>query len=97
MKPFDKGDAVIVEGPPGRVIGVVLEAASPDDMPDLGPGTCSKEALDVMREMHVDLMLLIAHQRDRRPVCFWAVHKPDGWVDLHGQRLTVLKGYPVAL
>jgi len=96
MKPFEKGDVVLVAGSPGRVLGEVLEASSPDEMPDLGPGLCSKEALDLMREMQVDLMLLIAHQHDGRAVCFWAVHTPDGWVDLHGQSLTVLKRYPVA-
>ena len=97
MKPFGKGDSVMVDGPPGRVLGEVLEAASPDEMPDLGPGTCSKEALDVMREMRVDLMLLIAHQHDGRAVCFWAVHNPNGWTDLRGRKLTVLKGYAVDL
>ena len=93
MKPFEKGDIVHVAGPPGEVIGEVLEAATPDEMPDLGPGSTSKEALDVVREMRVDLMLLIAHRHDDRTVCFWAVHNPDGWVDLQGQKLTVLKGY----
>ena len=54
-----------------------------------------KEAKDVMREMHVDLILLIGHQHDDRDVCFFAVHTPDGWVDLHGQNLVVLKGYAI--
>jgi hypothetical protein len=94
---FLVGDRVLVSGPSGMVIGEVLAAASPDEMPDLGPGTCSKEALDVMREMRVDLMLLIAHQHDGRAVCFWAVHNPNGWTDLRGRRLTVLKGYAVDL
>ncbi len=92
MKPFAKGDTVLVAGPPGDVVGEVLEAASPDEMPDLGPGSCSREALDVMREMRVDFMLLIVHLHDGKPVCFWAVHNPDGWIDLHGQRLTIRKG-----
>ena len=86
---FVVGDTVLVSGPPGEVVGQVLEAASPDEMPDLGPGSFSKEAKDVMREMHVDLILLIGHKHDDREVCFFALHNPDGWVDLHGQKLTV--------
>jgi hypothetical protein len=46
-----------------------------------------------MHEMRVDLVLLIAHQHEGREVCFLAVHNPDGWMDLHGQKLRVLKGY----
>jgi hypothetical protein len=37
-KPFEKGDIVVVTGPPGEVIGEVLDASTPDEMPDLGPG-----------------------------------------------------------
>ena len=94
---FVVGDTVLVSGPPGEVFGQVLEAASPNEMPDLSPGSFSKEAKDVMREMHVDLILLIGHKHDDREVCFFAVHNPDGWVDLHGQKLTVLKRYPVVM
>jgi hypothetical protein len=92
-KHFEKGDIVLVNGPPGGVIGEVLHASTPDELPDLGPGSASKEALAVMREMRVDLVLLIAHKHEGREVCFFAVHNADGWVDLHGQELTVLKGY----
>ena len=74
-------------------MGEVLDASTLDELPDLGPGSASKEALDVMREMHVDLVLLIAHKHDNRDVCFFAFHNPSGWVDLHGQTITVLKGY----
>jgi hypothetical protein len=91
MRPFDKGDRVVVAGLPGEVIGEVLEAATPDEMPDLGPGSASKEAKDVMREMHVDLMLLIKHEHSGQPVCFWAVRNPHGWVDLQGNELTIRK------
>jgi len=97
MKLFEAGDVVMVDGPPGRVFGEVLDASTPDEMPDLGPGSCSKEALDLMREMHVDLILLIGHKHEGRDVMFFAVHNPDGWHDLHGQKLTVLKGYAVEL
>ena len=97
MKLFEKGDVVLVEGPPGRVLGEVLDASTPDEMPDLGPGSASKEAMDVMREMRVDLILLIGHKHEDRDVMFFAVHNPDGWHDLHGQKLTVLKGYAVEL
>jgi hypothetical protein len=94
---FSQGDTVLVTGMAGDVIGEVLEAASLDAMPDLGPGSFSKEAKAVMREMRVDLILLIGHKHDDRDVCFFAVHNPDGWVDLHGQKLTVLKEYAVAI
>lgn len=92
---FAVGDPVLVSGPPGEVIGEVLEASSPDEMPDLGRGSFSKEAKELMRDMRVDLILLIGHKHEDRDVCFFAVHNPDGWVDLRGQKLTVLKGYPV--
>jgi hypothetical protein len=91
MKQFAEGDKVMVIGPPGAVVCDVFHAASPDQMPDLGPGSLSKEAVDVMREMRVDLMLLLGHEHDGLPVCFWAVHNPNGWVDLHGQELQVRK------
>jgi hypothetical protein len=92
---FAVGDKVLISGPPGEVVGEVLEAVTPDEMPDLGLGSFSTEARELMREMRVDLILLIGHKHDDRDVCFFAVHNPDGWVDLHGQRLTVLKGYMV--
>lgn len=86
---FSAGDAVTVSGPPGAVIGEVLEAASPEEMPELGPGSFSKEVKDVMHEMRVDLMLLIGHRHNGKAACFWAVHTPGGWFDLHGQRLSI--------
>jgi hypothetical protein len=86
---FSAGDKVTVSGSPGTVIGKVLRAASPDEMPELGPGSFSKEVKDVMHEMRVDLMLLIGHRHNDKSVCFWAVHTPGGWSDLHGQRLRV--------
>jgi hypothetical protein len=88
-----KTEFVLVNGPSGEVIGEVLEAATPDQLPDLGPGSASNEVLGVMREMRVDLVLLIAHRHEGRKVCFFALRNPGGWVDLHGQELRVLKGY----
>jgi hypothetical protein len=93
LKPFEKGDTVLVSGPPGEVLGEVLDASTPDEMPDLGPGSASKEALEAMRDMRVDLVLLIGHKHEDREVCFFAVHNAEGWVDLRGQKLRVLKGY----
>jgi len=66
MKQFAEGDKVMVIGPPGAVVCEVFHAASPDQMPDLGPGSLSKEAVEVMREMHVDLMLLLGHDAELR-------------------------------
>lgn len=86
---ISKGDTVLVAGMAGDVVGEVLEAATPDEMPDLGPGSFSKEAKDLMREMRVDLILLIGHKHDARDVCFFAVHNPAGWLDLHGQKLAI--------
>ncbi|HZT29196.1 MAG TPA: hypothetical protein VFA33_04895 [Bryobacteraceae bacterium] len=97
MKLFGKGDVVLVEGPPGRVLGEVLEASTPAEMPDLGPGSCSAEAKAAMREQHVDVLLLIRHKHDDQDVCFFALHNPDGWRDLHGQKLTILKRYELPL
>ena len=96
LKLFAKGDIVLVLGAAGEVLGTVLAASTIEEMPYLGPASDSKKALDVLREMRVDLMLLIEHLHEETPVCFWAVHNPNGWVDLHKQKLTILKGYPVA-
>ncbi len=89
---FSVRDRILVSGVSGEVMGEVIEAATLDDMPDLGPGSLSKEAKDVLREMRVDFALLIGHQRNGRAVCFWAVHNPSGWFDLHGQRPVIRKG-----
>ena len=96
LKPFEEGDLLLVSGPPGEVLGTVLHASTVEEMPDLGQGSDSKHALDIMREMQVDLMLLIEHLLNNKPVCFWAVHNPNGWVDLRGQKLTIQKTYPMA-
>jgi hypothetical protein len=32
--------------PPGEIVGEVLQASRPDEMPDLGPRVFSKEAKD---------------------------------------------------
>lgn len=95
-KPFAVRDRVLVSGGTGEVIGEVIEAATVDEMPDLGPGSLSKEAKDVMREMRVDFVLLIGHRHNGRAVCFWAVRNPTGWLDLHGQKLVIRKGGPCA-
>jgi hypothetical protein len=95
-RPFAVGDRVLVSGVSGEVIGEVIEAATVDEMPDLGPGSLSKEAKDVMREMLVDFVLLIGHPHSGRAVCFWAVRNPTGWLDLHGQKLVIRKGGPCA-
>jgi len=52
-KPFEVGDQVYVSGPPGEIFGEVLEAATIEEMPDLGLRSLSKGAKDVMREMRV--------------------------------------------
>ncbi len=51
--------------------------------------------MTVMREQHVDLILLIQHKHDDQDVCFFAIHNPNGWTDLRGQELNVLKGYNI--
>jgi hypothetical protein len=91
-KPFDKGDAVVVLGRPSAVMGEALEAATLDEMPDLGAGSASKEAIGAMREQRADLPLLIGYRRDGEGVCFFARHSSDGWIDLRDQKLRVLKG-----
>ena len=93
---FETHDCVLVSGMCGDVLGEVIEAATPDEMPDLGPGSLSAEAKDILREIHVDLILLIGHKHGDCDVCFFAVHNSEGWLDLQGQKLTVLKGRPCA-
>jgi hypothetical protein len=91
-RPFAVRDRILVSGVSGEVIGEVIEAATVNEMPDLGPGGLSKEAKAVMREVGVDFVLLIGHRHNGRGVCFWAVRTPTGWADLHGQKLVIRKG-----
>jgi hypothetical protein len=94
LKPFSVGDVVLVDGPPGEVVGEVLHAMTIDELPDCGLGSMSKLAKNMMRAIPVDLVLLVGHQHGDRDVCFCALHTPEGWMDVQGQRLAVLKGYP---
>lgn len=91
-RPFAVRDRILVSGVSGDVIGEVFEAATVDELPDLGPGSLSKEAKDVMREMRVSFVVLIGHRHNGRAVCFCAVHTATGWLDLHGQKLVIRKG-----
>jgi len=90
-RPFAVGDRVLVHGPPGEVIGDVLEAATPYEMPDLGQGARAHEAHQIMHEWRIDFMLFIAHKHDDNEVMFVALRHPGGWRDLRGQDLRIAK------
>lgn len=90
-RPFAGGDRVLVGGPPGEVVGVVLHAATPYEMPHLGPGSASHETHQLMHEWGVDFLVLIQHHHDDQKLCFFALRHPGGWRDLRGQDLTLTK------
>lgn len=89
--PFAVGDRVLVAGPPGQVVGEVIEAATPDEMPDLEPASGSHEAKQIMHEWRVDFLVVIRHQHDGQLVDFFALHYPGGWRDLRGQDLWITR------
>lgn len=90
-RPFTEGDHVLVQGPPGDVIGEVVHACTPYEMPHLGPGSHSHEAHQLMHEWKVDFLVLINHPHDERERCFFALRHPGGWRDLRGQDLVITK------
>jgi len=90
-RPFAEGDHVLIEGPSGEVVGEVVHACTPYEMPHLGPGTASHEAHQVMHEWKVDFLVLIKHHHDQRDQCFFALRHPGGWRDLRGQDLVITK------
>ena len=90
-RPFVVGDRVLVVGPPGELVGAVIEAATPYEMPDLGPRSASHQARQVMYEWQVDFLIVILHKHDNRIVGFFALRHPGGWRDLRGHDLTITK------
>jgi hypothetical protein len=90
-RPFAVGDRVLVTGPPGQVVGEVIEAATPYEMPDLGPESVSHQAKQIMHEWRVDFLVVIRHEHDGQMVGFFALHHPGGWRDLRGQDLQIAR------
>lgn len=90
-RPFAEGDRVLVSGPPGEVIGVVLHATTPYELPHLGRESSSHEAHQVMHEWGVDFVVLVQHRHGDREQCFFALRHPLGWRDLRGQDLRITK------
>jgi len=90
-RPFAVGDRVLVAGPPGQVVGEVIEAATPYEMPDLGPESVSHQAKQIMHEWRVDFLVVIRHEHDGQLVGFFALHHPGGWRDLRGQDLQIAR------
>jgi len=91
MHPFRKGDKVRVSGAAGVVDGEVMAASTPAELPDLGPGSASFDARQIMREFQIDFVVLIRHRHSNGEVCFFALHYPEGWKDLHKQDLSIGK------
>jgi len=89
--PFQEGDRVRIDGPPGKAEGMVLHACTPYDMPHLGAGSASHEAHQIMHEYRVDFVALIGHRHNESEQCFFAMRHPGGWRDLRGQDLTITK------
>jgi hypothetical protein len=90
-RPFAVGDRVLVAGPPGQVVGEVIEAATPYEMPDLGPESVSHQAKQIMHEWRVDFLVVIRHEHYGQMVGFFALHHPGGWRDLRGQDLQIAR------
>ena len=90
-RPFAVGDRVLVAGPPGQVVGEVIEAATPYEMPDLGPESVSHQAKQIMHEWRVDFLVVIRHKHDGQLVGFFALRHPGGWRDLRGQNLQIAR------
>jgi predicted amidophosphoribosyltransferase len=90
-RPFAVGDRVLVMGPPGEVLGEVIEAATPNEMPDLGPESASHQAHQIMHGWRVDFLVVIRHEHQGQLVGFFALHHPGGWRDLRGQYLRITK------
>jgi len=86
---FAVGDRVLIAGPAGEVIGEVLKVATPEALPQIEGAPPAKEVQTILREWHVDLLLLITHKHGGEDVCFFALRLPGGWRDLHGQDLQV--------
>ena len=63
--------------------------AAPEDMPQIEGAPPAKEVQAILREWHVDLLLLIAHKHEGQDVCFFALRHPGGWRDLRGQDIQV--------
>ena len=89
--PFRERELVHVKGGVGEVVGQVLHASTPYDMPDLGSGSASHEAHQLMHEWRIDFLLLIRHRHGEGTVCFFALRNPHGWRDLKGQSLEITK------
>jgi hypothetical protein len=85
------GDRVLVLGPPGEVVGDVLQIAAPEDMPQIEGPPPAEQVKEILREFQVDLLLLIAHKHDAQDVCSFALRHPGGWRDLHGQDIQIAK------
>jgi hypothetical protein len=85
------GDRALVIGPPGEVTGKILQVAAPEEMPQIQGAPPAEDVQAILREWHVDLLLLIAHKHEGQGVCFFALHHPGGWRDLNGQDISVTK------
>jgi hypothetical protein len=90
-RPFAAGERVLIVGPPGESVGEVIEAATPYEMPDLGPESASHQAHQIMHEWQVDFLVVIRHEHHGQMVVFFALHHPGGWCDLRGQNLQITK------
>jgi hypothetical protein len=90
-RPLTQGDRVLVRGLPGDVVGEVIHACTPYEMPDFGPGSHSHEARQLMDEWKVDFLVLVRRPHGDREQCFFALRHPGGWRDLRGQDLQITK------
>jgi hypothetical protein len=92
-RPFAVGDRVLVAGPPSQVVGEVIEAATPYEMPSLEPASASAahQAKQIMHEWRVDFLVVIRHVHAGQLVGFFALHHPGGWRDLRGHDLQIAR------
>ena len=85
------GDRVLVLGPPGEVMGESLQIAAPQDMPQIEGAPRATDVQVILREWHVDQLLLLAHKHAGQDVCFFVLHHPGGCCDSCGQDISVTR------
>lgn len=76
--PFHVGDLVVISGPPGELVGEVLAATTPYEMPEIGGPQFTHQVRQIMHEWRIDSFCMIGHEHNGQPVMFTALRHPGG-------------------
>jgi len=79
------GDRALVAGPAGEVIGEALGVSTAAEMPRMEGAPSPEDARAILREWHIDLLLLIGHGHDGHDLCFFALRRPEGGATCGGR------------